>query len=435
MKYITVIGSGPGCEDYLLPAAVKTAQNCDRVVADKGLVAVLEKAEVTSVETMESVVQTLSDMEAMEEESRMALFVSGDPAYYSMYRMVKRVYPDMCVDYIPGISSLQMMAARAGVTMEDAAILSGHGRALSISELYFDVRKREAVFVLCDGLCTPSWIGEKLVEGGVTDVRMWAGSRLTYEDEICDQGSPESFIGKNYPALTVVCIKNEHRNKKEETVLVRDEQFCRNATPMTREEIRWSVIGKLELKPSSVLWDIGAGTGSISIEAARLCPKGQVISFERNPRALEILEENKERFEADNMRIISGDALEVLMDQDPKQTDAIPKPTHVFLGGTGGDLEALLDRIVAYGPWIQVMISCVTLETTAKAVQSFCRGDRFCDVDIVTIQTEHGRTVGDYHLMEADHRVTLISGKVNDTRILWPETLKYIDTEGQDKET
>ena len=406
MKSVTIIGGGPGQASYLLPIALETARQCDTLIADRRVKETLEQAGLNNVREMGTVMSAVEDIKNMDENSRLALFVSGDPAYYSMYRLIRRTCPDVSVEYIPGISSIQVIASRAGVTLEDAAVFSGHGKALPMGQLCGDVREKEAVFVLCDKDRNPSWLARKLVEGGLSHVTMWAGSRLTYPDEIVMQGPPESFIGKDFPPLTVVCVKDEKKTGEEDALLLRDDRFERNETPMTRETVRWAAIGRLGLKPSSVLWDIGAGTGSVSLEAARICKKGQVISFEKDPRALDVLKANKKKFAAVNMRVVPGDAADGV--KDP----SLPRPTHVFLGGTGRKLESIMGSVKE--PGTHVMIACVTMETTARALAYFCPDNGFRDVDIVTIQTEQARSVGSYHVMEAGHRVTLLSAIVAD---------------------
>lgn len=107
--------------------------------------------------------------------------------------------------------------------------------------------------------------------------------------------------------------------------LLRDSAFLRNGTPMTREEVRWVVLGKMGLSANSFVWDVGAGTGSVSIECARQCPAGKVISIEKNPEALKILYQNRAHFGISNMDIIEGTAPEVF--------EGLERPTHVFIGG------------------------------------------------------------------------------------------------------
>ena len=105
--------------------------------------------------------------------------------------------------------------------------------------------------------------------------------------------------------------------------------------PMTKRDVRALVVSALHLKPNGVVWDIGAGTGSVSVECARQCPLGEVYAVEMKDEALDLIRRNAERFHALNLRVVPGRALEVL--------SALPAPDAVFLGGTTGEAEAIVE--------------------------------------------------------------------------------------------
>ena len=180
---------------------------------------------------------------------------------------------------------------------------------------------------------------------------------------------------------------------------MRDEWFIRGKVPMTKSEVRAVSISRLELAPDSVLWDVGAGTGSVSVEASFLLPEGQVYAVEKNPQAVELIRKNREKFGRDNLTVVSGDA--------PGALGQLPDPTHVFLGGSGGRMGEILDLAMGRNPRVRVVINTISLESLGEAVSWLER--RKISGEIVSLQTARGRRVGRYHLMEGQNPVYVIA--------------------------
>lgn len=180
---------------------------------------------------------------------------------------------------------------------------------------------------------------------------------------------------------------------------MRDEWFIRGKVPMTKSEVRAVSISRLELAPDSVLWDVGAGTGSVSVEASFLLPEGQVYAVEKNPQAVELIRRNREKFGRDNLTVVPGDA--------PGALGQLPDPTHVFLGGSGGQMGEILDLAMGRNPRVRVVINTISLESLGEAVSWLER--RKISGEIVSLQTARGRRAGRYHLMEGQNPVYVIA--------------------------
>lgn len=180
---------------------------------------------------------------------------------------------------------------------------------------------------------------------------------------------------------------------------MRDEWFIRGKVPMTKSEVRAVSISRLELAPDSVLWDVGAGTGSVSVEASFLLPEGQVYAVEKNPQAVELIRKNREKFGRDNLTVVPGDA--------PGALGQLPDPTHVFLGGSGGRIGEILDLAMGRNPRVRVVINTISLESLGEAVSWLER--RKISGEIVSLQTARGRRAGRYHLMEGQNPVYVIA--------------------------
>ena len=182
-----------------------------------------------------------------------------------------------------------------------------------------------------------------------------------------------------------------------------DADFLRDKVPMTKEEIRCLSIAKLRLQPHHTLWDVGAGTGSVSVEGCLAVPAGRVFAVERKEAAVELLRKNKERFGLTNLHVVPGLAPEALRD--------LPAPDRVFLGGSGGNMEEILRCALEKNPAVRVVVNAVTLETTAEILRCFAALD-LTDTDMVQVAATRTRKAGRYHLMDAQNPVWIVSGEV-----------------------
>ena len=180
---------------------------------------------------------------------------------------------------------------------------------------------------------------------------------------------------------------------------MRDEWFIRGEVPMTKSEVRAVSVEKLELSPDSVLYDIGAGTGSVSVEAAAFMPEGTVYAVEKKREAVELLEKNRKKFQAEQIRIIEGAA--------PEALEGLEAPTHAFLGGTSGKMPDILSLLLAKNPEVRVVVNAITLESVSKVMEwTAARG---IEADIVLVSVSRAKAAGRVHMMMAQNPVYVIS--------------------------
>ncbi|MBO7047291.1 MAG: precorrin-6Y C5,15-methyltransferase (decarboxylating) subunit CbiT, partial [Spirochaetia bacterium] len=158
-------------------------------------------------------------------------------------------------------------------------------------------------------------------------------------------------------------------------------------------------VSKLALNADSVVWDIGAGTGSVSVECALAAYKGQVFAIEKEPDAVGLINQNKLKFRADNISIVSGTAPEVLND--------LPAPTNAFIGGTGGNLRSILNILLDKNPCVRIVMNTVTLESQAEAFA--CAKEFGFDIfEAVSVNISRTKKAGSYNLMTAQNPVTVL---------------------------
>ena len=255
------------------------------------------------------------------------------------------------------------------------------------------------------------------------------------EKKMCEYGIVSCGNSIFSPDEKGKCLLYIENKRVGETPVIRgisDDEFIRGKTPMTKEEIRAISIRKLGLSADSVLYDIGAGTGSVSVEAALLHPDIKVCAIEQNDEAVELIKKNKEKFCADNITVIKGEASEVLGKMAvseiaaPKETGEsgifasasecsdigvegkLLVPTHAFIGGSGGNMRAIIDLLKQRNPNVRIVINCVTLETLTEVLTVIKEGD-FAEPDIVQVSASRYRKVGEYHMADAINPVYIVT--------------------------
>lgn len=417
MSRLTVAGIGPGEADYILPAVIKKMKKAHTVIAAKRILPVLKKlcqdvnSEADSENSkpvflaMGKIKDTLEQIgEILSKGQDVVMAVSGDPLMYSLYRTICNdpISEGWEVDLIPGVGSLQMLGAAFGETMEEALIISVHGRAKTAGSIALAVAENPKVFFLCSKEQGPAWLSQIMLDYHMDHVTVCAGANLSYEDELLESGTPEEMVQKECPSLCVAMIKNPEPHQIVRPCFLSDEDFERDKTPMTKEEIRVLILHKMKLHPDDIVWDIGAGTGSVSIECARQVPFGTVHSVERNETAVKLIYKNKEKFSADNLFIYEGDAA--------KTACTLPEPDKVFIGGSGKELSQILETIAAFPKKIKVVISAVTIETIAEANELLGKYDT--DFDVIQATVGRGRKIGNYHIMDTNNPVMIFTAHI-----------------------
>lgn len=331
-----------------------------------------------------------------------AVLLSGDIGFYSgakkLYDAIERTegLEQMEIYPVSGISSVVYFCGKLGVSWEDVHLLSLHGRKQNLIDA---VKYHEKVFVLCGEKDGIPKICCKLKEYGLGDVKVAVGIDLSYEQERIVQGTAESLMKEDFAPLSVLLICNPDVKKRIGHGLD-DDLFLRGKVPMTKSEVRSISLSKLRLHKDAVVWDVGAGTGSVSIEAASLAKDGVVYAIEKKDEAIDLLEQNKRKFGTDNLEIIKGLA--------PEALEGLPAPTHAFIGGSSGNLKEILEVLLEQNPRVRVVINAIALETVAEAMQCL-KSMAFTDVDIAQVSVAKGKKLGSYEMMMGQNPVYIFS--------------------------
>lgn len=343
-----------------------------------------------------------------------AVVFSGDVGFFSGAKKLNQAieeqqaaaenpWAEYETEFVPGISSLQYFTSKLKLPWEGVKIVSLHGREDNVMGAVWNNSK---VFFLTGGDYTVERVCQILSENNLEEAIVHVGERLSYPDERILTGTAGGLAKEEFDSLAVMLVENEKLIPRTiSTHGISDELFLRGQIPMTKSEIRSVSLSKLRIKPEDVVYDVGAGTGSVSVELALQAYKGSVYAVECNEEALKLIRWNAEQFEAWNIKVVAGKAPEALQD--------LPAPDCAFIGGSKGNLAEILELLISKNPKVRVVLNAITLETLAEAVGQFQRLD-FRDVDIVQIFAAHGKTAGNYHMMQGQNPVFIISGEMGD---------------------
>lgn len=393
---VYLIGVGMGNPDTMTVAARKAVEDCTVLTGAKRLLEGWpEKKGVPAVLAADIV-----DVIAVQVTGPVGVLLSGDVGFYSG---AKNLYPLLNgyeVEVFPGLSSLCYFCARLHTPWEDVRPVSAHGRDLNAVG---EIQSHKRTFLLTGGKTKAEDICKELCERGLGGIRVSVGEKLSYPEERIISGTAEELAAMRFDNLSVILAENPApivRPWNAPGML--DSAFERGQVPMTKEEIRTLVVSKLHLKPDHILWDVGAGTGSVSVEGAFAVPAGRVYAVERKDEAVHLLRVNKAKFGLNNLEIVPGEA--------PAALENLPAPDRVFLGGTAGRLEDIMRLALDKNPAARIVLTCVTLETIADALRCFQKLE-LGEPEIAQIAATRVRRAGPYHLMDAQNPVWIICGE------------------------
>jgi precorrin-6Y C5,15-methyltransferase (decarboxylating) len=298
-------------------------------------------------------------------------------------------------------------------------LIPGKGtRAYTLADLPSLLAEYGKLAILTDGTNNPTAIAEVFVAlPALPPVKIFVCEKLGYgEQEMITSGAPEEIAGKTFSDLNVVILLGSHAGgkgpdrgsetyKKPPSAAARfgltEKEFSHSRGLITKDEVRAVTLHKLRLPSEGVLWDVGAGSGSLSIEAARLSPGLSVFAVERDDEQVAHMKQNKRQFDLSNMEIVKGEA--------PYALDSLPDPDRVFVGGSGGSLAAIIaltgERMRAGA----IVINCVTLETVDEAVRELeARGFQ---IDLSQVSVSRLKELGERRYLKALNPVFIIRGE------------------------
>ncbi len=393
---VYLVGVGMGNPDTLTIGAKSAIDESDLIIGAKRMIAPYVDRGCRTLDLIRA--DDIAAAIDAADERQACVLLSGDIGFYSGATALYDKLPAHDVRPIPGISSLVYFSAQLHTTWQDAVLVSAHGRD---HDAVGAIQSNEKVFCIAGGKTKVEDICRSLVQRGLGDVPVAAGERLSYDDERIVRGTARELAERSFDDLAVLMAFNPHPVKPPFAApALADDAFLRGKAPMTKQEVRALVVCKLRIAPDAVVWDVGAGTGSVSVEMAYAAHRGTVWAVERNAAAVQLLHRNRDRFGLSNLNVVEGLAPEALRN--------LPAPDRVFVGGSAGHLAEIVQLAVQKNPDVAVCVTAVTIETMAEAAGCL-RDAGAAHVDIVQVAVSRADAVGGYHLMRAENPVHIFT--------------------------
>ena len=413
---ITLLGIGMGTPETMTLEGFLTCEQADCIIGAKRMLEAVQEslknweicrkdaeqksAEIIVQKQMVSMYLSTEIAEYIRTHSEyrhIVIALSGDVGFYSGAKKLTDALAEYPLHLICGISSGVYFAAKLQTSWDDMLLTSMHGRQMN---LLAALKKSRKVFTLASDAKSIRELAELLLTYEMNEVSMSVGTNLSYPEEQITTGTPVDFQNYDSAGVSVVLLEKKEHAAPVITHGIPDEAFIRAKVPMTKEEVRSISLSKLQLCEDSIIYDVGAGTGSVSIEAARMADQGMVYAIEQKEEAAELIRENQKKFGVSNLQIIHGKA--------PEAFEGLPIPTHAFLGGTGGNMREIIGLLREKNPQIRIVVNCIALETLAE-ITALLQEWGILDADIASVNISKSKKLGQYHLMMGQNPVYVIS--------------------------
>jgi precorrin-6Y C5,15-methyltransferase (decarboxylating) len=403
-RAVTVVGIGDdGCKGL-------TARGHDALAAAEWLVggerhqAFFPEFRGERIVLGDGLAAAIDRVAALADEHNVCVLASGDPLFFGIGALLVRKLGAAHVEVVPHPSAMQWAFARVGCRWDDADFLSLHGRPRE----GFLTRLRAAgkVALYTDETNSPAALASHMLAHGETGWRAWVCENLCGPGErvrcfsIAQLAAAED-VG---PLNVLLLIRDDPSWKAPPAIpFLHEDAFARRMPKrglITKREVRLLSLAALGLRADSVVWDIGAGSGSVAIEAAILAPRGRVYAVEVDPEGVEICLDNVRTHRVDNVRVVAGRAPEALAD--------LEAPDAVFVGGSKGSMEQIIEAALAHlKPGGRLVVNTITLENSGEAYQALRKRDLVPEITL--LQISRAEPLAHYLRYEAQNPIQIFA--------------------------
>lgn len=399
-RKLYIIGAGTGSKELLTEKGLRLIKTCDVVYSSAKRL--LQQFSEIRGDIIDCPFSEMQSRIMNSEGEKIAVLVSGDTGFFSIAKQLpEKLAGTFDIELVCGISSMQYLCSKTGADYENLKVVSLHGREKSILAA---VSYNRRVFVLTGGSNKAETVCRTLTDSGLGAVGVTAGENLSMPGERIIKADAKEISGYSFDDLTVLLIENDDFVNPYQPL--HDENFIRGDIPMTKEEVRSVTLAKLAIEPCDIVYDIGAGTGSVAVEMARRAYDGQVFAIEQKKEGTVLINQNRCKLGAYNLSVIHGKAPDALLN--------LPRPDKAFIGGSSGNMDEIVRLLAEKNPTIRLAANAITLETLNEAVDVFEKHG--FKTDIVCINISSSKRVGGYHMMMANNPVYVISGEVRGGR-------------------
>ncbi len=412
MYPIDIIGIGQGRED-LTPKHLDLIRECDVLVGGKRHLEMFDypdKQKITVKSDMNSIVEAIKEKM---DHHKIVVLASGDPLFYGIGSTLTQYFDKQYLNIYSNISSVSAAFAAIKEPWHDAKIVSLHGKQ-AVPFFFANLAGESKVAFLTNPQKNPQYIAAGLLKHGLSDFRFCVieklgdkeDEKITWVDAI-DQVKEQVFSQPNIVVLKKR-VKENSPVSHETHIGMADSAFKHSGGLITKSEIRSVTLSKLKLiRKDHVLWDIGAGSGSVGIEASFHIPLGRVYAVEKHPGRICDIAHNIKKFNCSNVEIMNA--------AFPEGMDDLTCPDRIFIGGGGKGLEQVItasaDRLADSGV---IVVNTVLLQNMEIALRLL--KEKNFDPDVVQIQVSRSKIMPFGDRLEALNPVWIISGSKSELR-------------------
>lgn len=396
---VYIIGTGIECCETLTEEAKNAIEKSDIIIGARRMVERFSHLGAEQFISWKS--SEILDYLRGKSFSTASVLVSGDCGFFSGAQQLISALSDYETELICGISTPVYFCSKIKKQWQDMKFISLHGAEGNVIR---NICKNRLCFFLLGGNITPSEICKKLCSYGRGETDVYIGENLGYENERIFTGSAADFTELECGKLCVMITENPSPENGI-SFGIPDSEFIRDNVPMTKSEIRAAVVSKLNIGSSDICWDIGCGTGSVTVEMALQCYDGAVYAVDKNEAAVELTEKNARKFCCDNILTVCGTA--------PEKPTEFPAPDKVFIGGSSGKIGEILNAVYTKNPAADVVITAVSLETLNEGINAFLSFG--IDVpEITQLAVTRTRKIGNHTMFSAENPIFILKGVKNE---------------------
>ena len=359
MASVTVVGTGVGPED-LTESHREAIQAAQVLVGGKRQLAIFAGKTKKTWVLGANPVATLEEVKQEGAGKRVVILASGDPLFFGIGERALEVFGSENVSFLPNVTALQKTFARLKLSWNGAQAISVHGR--EPMEFFPALADPGCIAIYTDPKNTPDRLAKLLLEFGMANRKVAVVEEIGSEEEQCWETDLVTAAGKQFAPLNVMVLYPLEEQQRTIRFGLEDELFRKEKSLITKKEARALILAELQIREDAVMWDVGAGSGSVGIEAIRIAPGLRVYAVEREKGRLEMIRENSQQLGGFGLRTVLGEAPGALQD--------LPDPDRVFVGGSGGSLADILEVVEKrLQPEGRVVVSVVTPETLGRALK------------------------------------------------------------------
>jgi precorrin-6Y C5,15-methyltransferase (decarboxylating) len=404
---VQVVGWGMSPED-LTPKVREIIRKAQVLVAGRRLLAYFPAHPAKQIILGKDPESTLAQLPALAAKLRVVVLASGDPNFYGVGPLVVKVLGADRVVIHPNVTAVQAACARLKLAWQDATIISLHGRTWAALETALN-RATEKLVIYTDPEHTPAAVARFLLSRGYSEARLCVLEDLGQAAERLTWLSPKEAREREFSPLNIVVILPGVEAASAAAARIEplhlglpEEALAHQAGLITKAEVRAVVLAGLALYPGLTLWDVGAGCGSVGLEASLLIPGGQIIAVEQDEGRAAQVRANAAKFGVRNLRVVCGCAPECLA--------SLPAPQRVFLGGGGRNIKEILAAVMGrLDRGGRVVLTAARLETleTARSVLT----QAGWEVEITQLQVSRSQPLAGGIFMQALNPVWIVTGQ------------------------